>query len=404
MTIQLLTEFFEKRETGVLSTAQKAAWSRFLSLGLPTKKTSGYKYVTLPAFEPRLAEDDHLQLRKSKQSTLLFVNGRYHESLSNLEGLPRELVVLPLTKAWKTFGSYLQGRYLENLKHEMDPFATLNGALCEEGAFLYLPPHTKSETVLDLVRLTSREGFSLPRLHIYLGKGAHLKLQLRDLGGCGEISAYTDIVLEEGAHLSVTAVIGPELPTLHLESVRVLCKRHSHFEQKVITAGCKTFRHDSAVTLAGEGAEAKLWGLSTGRGKNEAHFHVRMEHLAPHTHSEQLYKNVLQDSSRASFEGKIFVAPEAQKTQAYQMNPNLVLSDRALAVSLPNLEIFADDVKASHGSTIGKLDEEHLFYLKTRGMTEERAKSLLIQGFCQQILNEVEDPSLHQEALSLVTL
>jgi Fe-S cluster assembly protein SufD len=146
--------------------------------------------------------------------------------------------------------------------------------------------------------------------------------------------------------------------------------------------------------LQGEHATAKLQGVTLVKDQRQTHTHVFMGHEAPHTHSSQLFKTILNGSAKSSFEGKIFVCKEAQKTEAYQSNHNLLLGQSALAYSKPNLEIFADDVKASHGATISKLKESEMFYLKTRGLSQEMAKKLLLFAFSQEIISQVPYPHL----------
>ena len=157
-----------------------------------------------------------------------------------------------------------------------------------------------------------------------------------------------------------------------------------------MTEGAKTVREDYKIALNGENGEADLNGLWVLKEKNECHVNVMIEHVAPHCRSNQLFKGVLDDFARSSFEGKIWVRKEAQKTDAFQLNNNLLLSDHANADSKPNLEIFADDVKASHGSTMGQVDEEQLFYLKTRGFSKEVAEKFLVRAFCQEVLQKYE--------------
>ncbi len=155
-----------------------------------------------------------------------------------------------------------------------------------------------------------------------------------------------------------------------------------------------TVRTDYHVILAGENAEALLNGVWMLADKREAHIHIFIDHQAPQCRSYQLFKGVLNDFSRSSFEGKIMVRQAAQKTEAFQLNNNLLLNDHAHADSKPNLEIFADDVKASHGATVGQLDIEQLFYMKTRGFPEEEAKNLLIYGFAEQVIQMIPLESL----------
>jgi Fe-S cluster assembly protein SufD len=173
-------------------------------------------------------------------------------------------------------------------------------------------------------------------------------------------------------------------------------KLHSYFA----TFGSPGFRRDYSVALLGERSEAHLKGLTALGGKAESHIHVHMDHIAPLCQSRQFFKNVLIEKGRSSFTGKIYVRRPAQKTEAYQLNKNLLLSDLATANTKPNLEIFADDVKASHGATVAQLDEDQLFYLRTRGIPCSEAKGLLTMGFCQEILEDIPVPSL-RNTLSL---
>ena len=168
------------------------------------------------------------------------------------------------------------------------------------------------------------------------------------------------------------------------QAIRATLKRDS--KSKAVLLG-KRLRTSIHVELVEENSEAELYGLAQLEGDGEAHIHARIEHMAPHTRSRQHFKSVVKDESRYSFEGKIYVHSEAQKTEAYQLNNNLILTDGASANAKPNLEIFADDVKASHGSTTGQLSKEALFYLRSRGLSVEEAQRWLIGGFCKEILD-----------------
>ena len=174
-------------------------------------------------------------------------------------------------------------------------------------------------------------------------------------------------------------------------------KRNSIFHAVNYTEGSFTVRNDYRVALTGERGEASLNGVWMLDEKHEARVHVLMDDQAPSCQSNQLFKGVLTDFARLpSFEGKIYVRREAQKTMAYQLNRNLLLSDRANADSKPNLEIFADDVKASHGATVGQLDEEQMFYLRTRGYSQEEARNILVYAYTKEVLDLVRIPTLHQ--------
>jgi Fe-S cluster assembly protein SufD len=163
-----------------------------------------------------------------------------------------------------------------------------------------------------------------------------------------------------------------------------------------VTQGPRLTRHSLRAVLNGENSDALLQGLWHLKGLSQAHTHVEVEHAAPSARSLQKFKGILNDHSQSSFEGKIFVRPIAQKTEAYQLNNNLLLGDHSIAYAKPNLEIFADDVKASHGATMAQLDEEQLFYLKSRGITETDAKALLIDGFRHEMIDQITIPSVRE--------
>ena len=205
---------------------------------------------------------------------------------------------------------------------------------------------------------------------------------------------FLDVFLEEKA--SFSHVFSNENPcsSWGFSSFRATLKKESRLNSSFITFGSPGFRRDYFISLVGEGSEAHLKGLTVLGDRAQSHVNIHMDHSAPSCLSRQLFKNVLAAQSISSFTGKIYVSRAAQKTEAYQLNKNLLLSDQATANTKPNLEIFADDVKASHGATVSQLDEEQIFYLRTRGVSLPTARSLLTIGFCQEILDMVEIASL----------
>ena len=170
----------------------------------------------------------------------------------------------------------------------------------------------------------------------------------------------------------------------------------------MVTEGSATVRYDYHVMLLGENSEASLSGVWMLSGKREAHTHVLMDHQAPHCRSLQLFKGVLNDTTHSSFEGKILVRQLAQKTEAYQLNHNLLLSDRALADSKPSLEIFADDVRCTHGPALGRMSDQQLFYLQARGLNQELATKLLSHAFINEVVDTIEQPDIHTYVNTLV--
>ncbi len=391
------------------------AWDHFLELGLPSRKAEVFRYIRLrQLFERRYTLSRVTDVSpeaiepyifpECREAVAVFVNGHFRPQLSRLGALPKRVVFTSLIDATKTYGAFINNQWAKSLKDETDPFAALNAALHRDGAFLYLPPKTVVETPIQLLHVIDAQSepmLLMPRLHVFAGTQSQIALVSNQavLSGNGYcVNRAVDMSLEDDAHVHYTHVDFEEPDDAwHFEALRAYLKRNSTLKTVQATDGGLTVRHDYRVALTGENAEALLnsvWMLS---GKKEAHHHVLMDHQAPHCRSMQLFKGVLNDVSHSSFEGKILVRQPAQKTEAFQLNNNLLLSDRATANSKPNLEIFADDVKASHGATIGQLDAEQLIYMKTRGFSSAEAKNLLVHAFCKEVIDLITLPSLLED-------
>ncbi len=394
---------------------QEMAWERFLEVGLPSTTHESYRFMRLrelygTSFETSLhgslTQEEVLSavIPECRSSFLVFHNGVFSESLSCVECLPKGTAVLPFAKAQKSYGAFLARQGSELVKEETDPFVLLNAALATEGVFFYLPPQTIVEAPVQIIHWLDHPcAWSSPRLLGFGGKASSIHFFFKHVAR-NEVYGFNSVVdftLEEGAHITCDSLTEGTAEAWHLEAIRATLKKQSFFKAVTVTRGAKAYRQDAHITFKGEEAEASLhtgWLLSQTR---QAHFHALMDHQRPHCQSLQKFKGTLSGTSRSSFEGKIFVEKQAQKTSAYQRNNHLLLSERALAISRPTLEIFADDVKASHGATSAPLDAEELFYLKSRGLSEEAAKRLLLSGFSKEIIDSISLPSVRQEALFL---
>lgn len=350
---------------------RKKGWDLFEEIGLPQPKQEAFQYLTKREFAfPPLAERKQIVLPSVEG--LIFVDGFLEQAK-----LPAPLVCLSLDAAMRSYGLFLQNRLAKMIKEETDPFAALNGAFQGNGAFIYVPP--KCKAALHLLYINTSDEMTSPRVHLYLGRNSELQITQTSQGKSGFSNTVLDFVLDEGAQLNFC-----DRAEGDFQAIRTLQKRDSNL--KSVFLG-KTLRTSIKVQLSEENAQAQIFGLARLEANQESHIHATVEHIAPHTCSRQHFKSVLKENGRFSFEGKILVRPAAQKTEAYQLNNNLLLSDQASANAKPNLEIFADDVKASHGATVGQLDKEQLFYLRSRGLGLEQAKDWLIEGFCKEILD-----------------
>lgn len=398
--------------TDPLHRMRQRAWEQFLSLGLPSRQEENYRLIKLRTLFSRpysLAKECSFQkeemlpwiIPECRGSCLVFANGYYLPALSYLDALPSNIVICSLPEAMQTYGTLLNNYWNQALKGEKDPFAALNGALHAHGVFVYLPPKTKADVpiqILNMIDSCDQQAMMMPRLQLFVGARSEMDVvytQKQRSQTPYFVNQVAEMILEEGAHVRYIQMLCEEHPlSWHFDAFRAILKRNSHLETVCVTQGSGTVRTDYQISLAGENAEALLNGVWMLANKREAHVNVLMDHQAPSCRSYQLFKGVLNDFSRSSFEGKIMVRPIAQKTEAFQLNRNLILDDYAYADSKPNLEIFADDVKASHGATVGQLDEEQLFYMKTRGFSDRQAKNLLIKGFCEEVIEKLPLPSL----------
>ncbi len=402
------------KESDPLQKVKDKAWERFLVLGLPTRANEVYKYIkvktllsnTFVAATSTLPSADVVQshlLPGCEGACLVFVNGEFSPTLSTTTALPSNVVVMPLSRAMRTYGTFLNNQWTKTISEEKDAFVSLNYALAGDGLFLYVPPKTVIDTpiqILHLIDAKEEKMLLLPRIQLFVGAQSQMDLYQTHipLSGSGYfVNQTADFAVEDNSHVRYTQV-AMDLPkdAWLFDAVRGSCKGNSTIKTISVTDGALTVRNDYQLALLGENSEVELdgvWMLSEAR---EAHAHVLVDHQAPHCRSRQLFKGVLRDSSRSSFEGKILVRQAAQKTDAFQLNNNLLMSPTAHADSKPNLEIFADDVKASHGATFGRLDDEQLFYMKSRGFSDVAAKNILIYGFCKEVIERIALPALRE--------
>ncbi len=394
------------------------AWDRFLELGLPSRSLEVYRYIRLRNLFSRSFRSIESETLSSEQvapfvypecqeSFLVFVNGTFQPTLSNVSGVPKKVVISALGEAVQSFGTFLDNHWTKSIKEETDPFVALNAAVHPSGAFVYLPPQTEVIAPIQIINILgpkAQQAVVLPKVLVFVGRQSEVTIaettvELGCSGYC--LNQVTELVIEEGAHAKViTETSGLSADAWHLSALRGSLKRDASLKVINFTDGAMTVRSDLHVTLLGENAEACLNGVWMLDDKREAHTNVMIDHQAPNCRSNQLFKGVLTDISRSSFEGKIFVRQAAQKTEAYQLNNNLILSDKANADSKPNLEIFADDVKASHGATVGQLDEDQLFYCRARGYSLDEARNLLVHGFCEEVIDLIPLPSVLQRLSS----
>jgi Fe-S cluster assembly protein SufD len=298
----------------------------------------------------------------------------------------------------------LLGELIDLKQH---PLAALASALGDDAVVVRAPRGVAVDAPVELTFVSEpapRAEISLPRLRIEAEQSSSLQLVIDHASsqprGAHFTNAILEVVVGENASVELTLVQRENDDTIHASNTAVRLARDARFTGRVVTLGGRLTRNDVAVVLSGEGAECALDGLYLGSGERLVDNHSLVDHAVPHGTSRQLYKGVLGGTSQGVFRGRVIVRPGAQKTDAAQQNPNLLLSDGAEIDTKPQLEIWADDVKCSHGSAIGRLDEDALFYLRSRALGERDARALLTQGFAAEILNALPSDALRDELIA----
>jgi Fe-S cluster assembly protein SufD len=404
----------ELRESGI---------NQFRRQGLPTPRTEAWKYTNLRPLQkvafaaaPDAAAARPAGLDKAPSllpsgehvRRLVLTEGRFDPALSSIGDLPPGVTLEPLAQAIRRDPGGLQS-YLGRIAHPVgQPMLALNTALMEDGVVLRVGRGavlSEPVEVLHLGGLSDRAVAYHPRLLVLLEADSRAVL-VENFVGLGDASyfanAVTEIRVAEGARLDHIKVQAEGAAATHLASCHVWLDRQATFIGFSLALGAQLSRNEVHVRLEGEGARCRVNGAYLMRGKQHCDNTTLIEHLKPETSCREVFKGVLDDQSRGVFQGRIMVHRGADKTDGHQLSKALLLSDRAEIDAKPELEIYADDVKCSHGATVGDIDEQALFYLRARGIPEARARSLLIQAFLDEALDEVGIPALHEALLSRV--
>lgn len=382
--------------------------SRFSALGFPTVREEEWRFtnvapITTAEFRPGdggasvTPEQFAGLLYGAAPHRLVVVNGRYRSDLSQVQGAPAGVHMGSLAAA---IGGDLQAdseivqRYLGQLADiGSRPFDALNTARLDDGAYIYIPEGVVLEQPIQVMFVATGDAtVSYPRLLLVTDGKAQARVVETYVGTGGRYfaNAVTEVFVGEHAVLDHYKVQEESLDAFHVASMHVHTARSATFSSHSFALGGKLVRNEVIAILDGEGGECTLNGLYLADGDRLVDNHTTIDHARAHCPSHEIYKGILGGRARAIFNGKIIVRPDAQKTNAKQTNRALLLSDSASINTKPQLEIFADDVKCTHGAAIGQIDEDAIFYLRARGLTFAEARDLLIHAFAGEILDRVK--------------
>jgi FeS assembly protein SufD len=426
-TIEYFKEHFdqlqeENSDSGLRSVRQKA-FDSFTRLGIPVRHEE-WKYTRIsslfnkqynfssnqPATSVSLKELETVRLPGHEQANeLVFVNGIFSSPLSTIRS-SKQLVVMQLEEAAQNeYKDIVSKHFGDSSNYLKDGINSLNTAFVKGAVFIHVKKGQIVEHPIYIYNITdARTGNILaqPRSLVHVAGNAHVQL-VETYSTIGLDESFTnqvmEIVVEEDARVEYYKIQNdaPHSNQVSTTHIRQVGKSYTHTVTISLDGGL--VRNNLNVVLDAEHCEAHLYGLYLQNGQSHIDNHTLVDNVKPNCFSNELYKGIIDDNATGVFNGKIFVRPQAQKTNAYQSNKNILLSDTASVNTKPQLEIFADDVKCSHGCTVGRLNEEGLFYLQSRGINEKIARSLLLHAFAIDILEHIKPAAIREYVDKLIS-
>ncbi len=405
-------EVFEESLNGdklsSLHSLRKDALSNFKELEFPTQKDEEWKYTNITPllkhnFIPSLKKGSVSKefIKKNlfdemEHSLLVFVDGHFSTELSDLLRLPKGVIAGSFAEATKSGNEILKNHFGKYADYKNHIFTALSTAYTKDGAFIYVPEGKIVEEPIHIIFVASSNKEKLliqPRNLFIAGDNSQVTIIEHYFGedeGIYFTNSVTEIVAGKNAVVDHIKLQEESKSAFHIARMEVDQERDSNFSSHFISTGGEISRNDFNSRFNDSGGECTLNGLFMLNDSQLFDAHTLMDHAKPHCNSHEHYKGILDDNSRGVFNGKVIVRQDAQKTNAFQENNNILLSDTALVNTKPQLEIFADDVKCSHGATIGQLDEDAKFYLKSRGIGEDASNVILLQAFANDVIKSIK--------------
>jgi len=408
-----LADALPGRGLGWLQARRRAGLKRFEALGFPTQRDEDWRYtptrpLTAKNFRdigapPRISRDLAAQIKSLapdglRSHRLVFIDGMFAPQLSDGDAAGAGVTLAPLARVLEEQPAAIEHAFGAVMPREQHGFTALNSAGARDGAVVLLEENAAPDAPLELLFASHAEdAFAQPRNLIIAAAGCRARLIERHVS-LGEHASFTnsasEILLGESARLDYYLLQTQSDAARHVCGIWARQERASRLRCMSATLGGALVRNDLGVDLTGEEAHCDMIGLYAAAGTQHVDNHTTITHSAENCSSREVYKGVLDQRARAVFHGRIKVAPGAQKTNAAQTNKNLLLSRHAEIDCKPQLEIYADDVRCSHGATVGQLDAAALFYLRSRGLSATRARELLTFAFVNDVAGEIEIAAL----------
>ncbi|MES2381983.1 MAG: Fe-S cluster assembly protein SufD [Bacteroidota bacterium] len=397
------SDFFFKREQ---------AFAEFEKTGFPTTKHEEWKYTNLKALTNKSFQSTTLSnsgaevllaksfLKDLTANRLVFVNGHFSSNLSNIIETDSSIIISTLSQARIQNSELFNAHFNKYVPVEGEGLNAMNTALFSDGAFIYVPNNKRVASPVFIINITDSSSINVlcqPRNLIVVEKSAFATV-IESSYSLGTNPSFTNVVNEvyvnENSHIEYYKIQHQEGESYQNNYTQIFQEANTNINHVTLTLSGTFVRNNLHFFMNGQNCDSLLYGLYMPHGTEFIDNHTRVDHAFPNCHSDELYKGIMMDKSVAVFNGKIMVHLDAQKTNAYQRNQNILLSNDATVNTKPQLEIFADDVKCTHGATIGQLDEEPMFYLRSRGIPEDAARKMLLNAFADDIAERIKIPEL----------
>ena len=409
---------------------RREGFTQFQQTGFPTTHDEDWRFtntspITKTRFHLAEADDSSVSADDLKQfgvanfsCCLVFINGRYSSRLSRIPALPKGVKLGGLAEQLAANETYVENHLGKYLNFRRDAFAALNTAFLEDGASIFLPRNTVVDEPIYVLYVSTSGKAALmdhPRNLIVAEAGSQATIvedyvslnSTQNSTLASEEPAFsntaTELVAGDNAVITHVMIVRENRQTNNISTLRIQQERSSNVSSHSILLGGGLVRNNVHPVLGGEGCECLINGLFMGNGSQHLDNYMLVEHASPHCSSRQFYNGILAGQSHGVFHGRIIVHKDAQKTDAKQTNRNLLLSDDALIDTKPQLEIYADDVKCTHGATIGKLEAAALFYARSRGLDEASARHLLLMAFANECLERMNEGAVRDHVEKLIT-
>ena len=401
---------------GWLDSLRTAALQRFAESGLPGVRDEQWRYTNLRALKSQLYMHtmpgfSNVSVAACSRPRLVFVNGHYAAELSSLNEGIQGVTFVDLEQALAQQTLPMQDYFSQTLPIEQHGFTELNTAYCHGGYVIHLASGAVAGKVLEVLFLSTAADHQTPanishtRNFIIAEPNSQCRVIERHVGDADSVylhNTVTEVIAGENAHIDHYKIQQESSQAFHIGGVFMQQSSNAQVTTHNIALGSLVARNDVNTSLNGEGGHIEMNGLVFGRGRQHVDNHTEVHHIVANCSSDEHYKSILDDHSRSVFRGRIVVAQDAQLTNADQQNNNLLLSRDAEADSKPQLEIYADDVTCSHGATVGQLDPNSLFYLRSRGIDEQSAIALLTFAFANEIVERIKIDSVREELTQLI--